>query len=89
MPRPVGEILRTGERPVDAGRGDFEAIGLVSREKRTEELLTGRTTQNLVMSRDRLDLAKRIDAELAASEAEGGETPMDMVFEEILRRPHG
>jgi hypothetical protein len=32
---------------------------------------------------------KRIDAELAASEAEGGEIPQDEVFRELLRKARG
>jgi hypothetical protein len=32
---------------------------------------------------------KRIDVELAASEAEGGELPQDKVFDELLRNARG
>jgi hypothetical protein len=32
---------------------------------------------------------KRIDAELAASEAEGGEIPNEEVFRELMRKAHG
>lgn len=32
---------------------------------------------------------KRIDAELAASEAEGGKIPNEEVFREVMKRAHG
>ena len=56
---------------------------------REVEALPDEEQEEIARALMEMALRKRIDAELAASEAEGGETPMDMVFEEILRRPHG
>jgi hypothetical protein len=56
---------------------------------REVEALPDADQEELAQAIRTLAARKRIDAELAASEAEGGEIPQDEVFSELLHKAHG